>query len=225
MNIWQRKVEELTVWKGFEPTSRTKEIYNKALAYIMQQCEKLDSELYNQFDGLQAIVWTKDRRDIPCENALGCAELGTKGSVYSIFFDDPNYDFFIMSMELVHRGMGEYYLENKYPEPFKKANDIPHFAANIMQEPYASWRTKKFKLLSDILTLKRPVKVPIFIYNTQYLLNHTDELVAKIKKGTAPTGANPYWSALPDSDAKSEIMDWLGHYRHEIDHHLPDGGH
>lgn|GEM_PF-4268171 len=217
MNIWQRKVEELTIWKGFEPSRRTKEIYNKAMAYVMQQCEKLDSELFNQFDGLKSIVWTKDRRDIPCENALGCAELGKTGSVYSVFFDNPQFDFFIMPMEFWHRGFGEYYAENSIAQPFVKANDVIHYAANVMAEPYASWTTKKFRLLSDILTLRRPLEVPIFVYNTQYLKDHTDEIIADIKSGGAPSGVNQYWAAFPDSEGKSAIMDWLGHYHH--DHH------
>lgn len=212
-NIWQRKVQELTVWK-FPIEPRKEEIYNKALAYIMQQLEKLDSELFNQFDALGSIVWTKDLRDIPCENALGCADMGAGGSIYSKFFDNPYYDFFIMSMEAVHKGLADYYLDNHIPEPYTKGNDIVHLAANVMEQPYASWTTKRFRLLSDWLTLRRPIEVPIFLYNTRYLVDHTDEIMAMIKNHTAPTGANQYWAAMPDTDAKNSMLHWLG-----IEHH------
>lgn len=209
----------MTVWKGFEPSSRTKDIYNKAMAYVMQLCEQMDSELFNQFNGLKNIIWTKDRRDIPCENALGCAELGTGGSVYSMFFDNPQYDFFIQPMELVHKGMGEYYVEHGYPRPYDAANDIPHLAANAMAPPYAEWKTVGFKITSDWLLFRKATRVPIFMYNTKYLLEHTAELIAMIQAGTAPAGINGYWTTVPDSAAKKAVLEWLGHYHHGTEHH------
>lgn len=220
-NIYQRKVKELTIWKvNPSPNARTIEIYNKALAYIMQLYEKLDSELFNQFDGMNKIVWTTNLSDIPCDNALGCAELGSSGGVYSKFYNNPNYDFFIMSMELVHRALAEYYHELNDSNWLRKSNDLPHLAANAMIPPYAEWHTKRFRLLIDHFTLRNPIPVPIFIYNIQYLVNNDDDLISMIKNGSAPTGVNDYWSAFSNIEAKQAIISWLSDYHtlHEHTH-------
>jgi hypothetical protein len=211
MNIWQRKAEELTVWR-FEPNPRTRKIYNLATAYLMQQYEKLDEELFNQFDGMSRIVWTTNRMDIPCENAIGCAELGPTGGVYSMFYDDSRYDFFIMSMELAHRALAEYYVENHFERPYARANNDVHYAANILEKPWCWYHQQGFKILSDWLLFRKPTYITTFLYNIRHLVQQSNTIRQQIQDGTAPRGVNPYWAAMPDSQARRDMIAWLGHY-------------
>ena len=219
MNIWQEKATLLTKWKGFLPDDRKTEIYMRACAYLMQKYEQADAELFNQFDGMTRIVWTTNKADIPCENALGCAELGATGGVYSYFWDKPQYDFFIMSMELAHRCLAEYYVEKRYSHPYERANDDVHYAANVMQLPYCSYRDVGFKIIKDWLLFRRATIVPIFTYDVRYLIDQTDRIRAEIQSGHAPSGVNEYWAGQPDSPAKEEILQWLGTYHTPQHHH------
>jgi hypothetical protein len=212
LNIWQRKVEELVEWRGIGPGARTRKIYNLATAYLMQQYEKLDEELFNQFDGLGKIVWTTNRADIPCDNAIGCAEFWNGGGCYSMFYDNPRYDFFIMSMELAHKALGEFYVENHWTRPYARANNDVHYAANIMTEPWCWYYEQGFKILSDWLLFRKPTYVTLFMYDVRHIISQSDRIAEQVRHGTAPTGPNPYWSAMPESQAKSDMLDWLGNY-------------
>lgn len=220
-NIWQHKAQELTIWKEDAiATEKTKEIYNKAVAYLMQQYEKLDHELFNQFDGLTKIVWTTNRANIPCPGALGCAELGTTGGVYSLFYNDPRYDFFIMSMELAHRALAEYYVENSFSRPLARANNDVHYAANIMAKPWGWYYQQGFKVMSDWVVFHKPTYITIFMYDLRHILASSDKIMDEIKSGMAPSGTNPYWAAMADSNAKTEMLAWLGSY-HTHDEDIP----
>jgi hypothetical protein len=212
-NIWQRKVEELVQWRCDPmPSPRIRKIYNLAIAFLMQQYEKLDSKLYNQFDGMDKIVWTTNIDDIPCENAIGCAELGKTGGIYSMYYGDPRYDIPIMSMEAAHRGIGEYYVEHGFTYPYQRANDDIHYGANVFAKPYCWVYQQGFKILEDWLKFRKATMVPMFFYDLPYIVTQTDRIRAEIKGGTAPRGRNPYWAAMPDSKAKTEVLAWLGHY-------------
>lgn len=222
-NIWQRKAEEITIWKsGATPNPRTKEIYNKATGFLMQQYEKLDHQLFNQFDGLTKIVWTTNKADIPCAAALGCAELGSTGGVYSMFYNEPRYDFFIMSMELAHRALAEYYVENSFTRPYARANNDVHYAANILAKPWSWYHVQGFKITSDWLLFRKPTFITIFQYDLRHILQNSDKIMNEIKTGNAPSGANSYFATMPDSLTKTEMQHWLGSYHtHEDDipHH------
>jgi hypothetical protein len=114
-----------------------------------------------------------------------------------MFFNNPHYDFFIMSMELAHRALAEFYVENNYTHPYERANDYVDVG---------------FKVMSDWLLFRKATVVPIFLYDVRYLIHETDRIRSEIQAGTAPSGVNGYWAGQPDSPAKEEILHWLGHH-------------
>lgn len=218
-NQYDRLAEKLTVFDtSLQVTPRTRALYVKLSSMLMQQYEKADSNQSNQFDNLHGICWVADASKIPCAGALGCATFGDNAKVYSLFYNDFRFDSFIISMELAHHALLEYYGELGDIDAKRKCNDIIHYAANLGKEPLVYWRTAKikepFSIISRLLGIKT-VPVPAFYYNIQALIKDGDNIMNLVRNHLAPNGVNPYWSAMPNTAAKADILRWLSQHEHD----------
>lgn len=227
-----KKVNELSVYNVPEITQKQRNIYNFISYYIIRKYEKTDffydgsvkyvtdpKQFFNQFDTLKSIVWTTKESDIPCEGAIGCA---TFSSVFSMFYDNPKFDSFIMSMELAHHAVYEYCVDNGIKYPYLVANDVVHYAANIFKEPYVKYEYVKYKEPLDWIKFKKPVEIPIFIYNLPYIIDERARIQKEIRDGLAPSGIHEYWTTEDDIRIVNAIINFVqngndGHL-HSHDH-------
>lgn len=209
MNVYEKFIHDRIEFKVPNIKESKKNIYIFMLTKILQEYEKLAPELFLEFKNLKKIVITKNKEDIPCPQALGCA---TPDAVYSLYYDYLPMESVTISMEMAHAAIFNYFND------MKVSNDIIHYAANADVEPYVKWITYKYRTKADFL-LKRPaISIPIYIYNLPYLALNKSQLMLEIKNGTAPKGKNPYWTKGMPASIAAEFMEYLHHYHAHDDH-------
>lgn len=231
-SVWAAYIRSRIEWHVTEPVSeRTKALYVQMMARMLAYYElAFDAISFNQVKRLQKIVVTTDDEELRIDGhrVLGYSD---GRQIVSEFFDDWRFESIVPSMEIGHHMMGEYYEDLDFAHYWKLMNDLIHYAANVGTEPYVTTRYytlyapfdwkhiplgSRYEQLKRLITLNS-YRVPIFLYNMQYLINERRRIVEEIQQGNAPKGTNQYWSEGDQWSTKTgkRILDFVQHYHHE----------
>lgn len=218
-------VRKITRFDVSNLSEKAKEDYIHMIYSIIQEYEKVDNDLFNQFNNLPDILITdnSDRIKTYCGAPyLGCAypQGGNRG-ICSLYFNFPTLESVVISMELAHWAFSDI-------GTWRETNDVIHYAANVLDEPYIikgkSLRIWGYTLAEKIKNalIRKPIKeIPLLLYNLPYLVKEKDRIMKEVRNGTAPKGTNPYWStgtSIPSVRLPQKLLEYISHYESDHDH-------